>query len=106
MINPKMMCKPPKPAASQRFAQAGETKSAAAPSTMKQTPVTGTTGTENIPPVTTPVPYSKSQTPGMTEVIPFRKKIAVSKAPTINGGDKLNTTFRPAPENNGVAALR
>jgi hypothetical protein len=43
-------------AANNQFAQAGETNSAIAPSTMKQIPMSGTMLTENIPPVTTPVP--------------------------------------------------
>src|SRR6267154_1568388 len=44
--------------------QTGGAKSAAAPSNIRHRPITGTTRTENAPPVTMAVPYNKSQTRG------------------------------------------
>ncbi len=56
IITPKTICKPPKPAARNQLAKEGGMKRAAAPSAIKQSPMIGTMLTENIPPVTTPVP--------------------------------------------------
>src|SRR2546422_5884052 len=64
---PKATWSPPNPAAKSQFPQAGGPSSAAAPTSMKHRPITGTTRTENAPPVTKPVPYNSSQVPGRSE---------------------------------------
>src|SRR5438445_4686972 len=106
MMTPKMMCSPPKPPAKNQFARYSGQKSAAAPSAIKQSPITGTMLTENMPPVTTPVPYNSSQTPGITSFKPARNSTAVSNAPANSGGDKLKTTLRPGPESSGMLTRR
>src|SRR5271170_1384676 len=103
------MCKPPKPSPShtsfQGADQAGGENTATAPSTRKQAPITGTMGTENAPPVTTPVPYSISQTPGIAGTASARHKTTVSAAPAINGGTKLNTNLRAGADHIGIPAF-
>ena len=64
-------------------------KSATAPSTMKQRPMSGTMRIENAPPVTTPVPYSNSQTPATASINPMRTNSSVRRPPTKRGGAKL-----------------
>jgi hypothetical protein len=73
---------------------------------MKQRPIIGTAGTENIPPVTTPVPYKRSQVPGIALVWPAFTRTIVNNAPAMIGGDKLNTAFRPGPDINGMSTAR
>src|SRR5580692_8291191 len=92
------MWSPPNPSPSQRSfhttAQPGGGNIANAPSIKKHPPITGTTGTENAPPVMTPVPYSISQTPGIALTTPSRHNTTVRTAPTISGGTKLNKNLR------------
>src|SRR6476619_1460849 len=88
-----------------QFTNSGR-NSATAPNIMKQSPMMGTTGTENIPPVITLVPYSNSQTPGIALINPARKSTIVNKPPATMGGDKLNTAFRPGPETSGMSTAR
>jgi hypothetical protein len=66
----------------------------------------GTALTENAPPVTTAVPYKRSQIPGSEAVAPKCQALSVSNPPTIIGGAKLSTNFRPGPVNNDEFALR
>ena len=66
--------------------QVGGPNSATAPSAMKQSPMSGTTRTEKAPPVTTPVPYSRSHVPGNADQRPARTSTPVSSAPTSSGG--------------------
>src|SRR5712664_3908729 len=96
------MCSPPNPAAISQFPQGAGVNNPAAPSSMKQTPMTGTTLTENIPPVTTPVPYNSNHMPGIELTNPARNKTTVNSAPTIIGGERLKTTLRPGPDNKGT----
>ena len=56
MIMPNTMCRPPNPTAISPFPHAAGPNSAAAPTTIKQIPMTGTIRTENAPPVTNPAP--------------------------------------------------
>src|SRR5580704_13563878 len=101
MTIPNARCRPPNPAARNVVPQANGQNSATAPSDMKHSPMTGTTRTENAPPVTTPVPYSSSHAPGMAAGKPARYKTAVSSPPTSKGGAKLKTNRRAGAENNG-----
>src|SRR5262245_15034146 len=87
-------------------ANEGGTKSAAAPRNIKHKPISGTAGTENIPPVTTPVPYRSSHTPGIALVKRARIKTIVNTAPAISGGDKLKIAFRPGPDIKGMFTAR
>src|SRR5947208_12766655 len=64
MVMPNPTCRPPNPAAMSQLPHAAGPNSAAAPTSMKQSPITGTIRTENAPPVTNPVPYRSSQVPG------------------------------------------
>src|SRR5271168_744884 len=104
-----MMCRPPKPSASHTSfhgtLHAAGVNMANAPSIRKQAPITGTTGTEKAPPVTTPVPYSMSQTPGIAVAAPARHNTTVSAAPTASGGTKLNTNLRAGADHIGIPAL-
>src|SRR5580698_3191213 len=104
MTIPNARCSPPNPTARNVVPQANGQNNATAPSDMKQSPMTGTTRTENAPPVTTPVPYSSSQVPGMAAGKPARYKTAVSNPPTSRGGAKLKTNRRAGAENNGPFA--
>ena len=106
MMIPKIICSPPKPAASSQFPHPAGANNPAAPRTIKQIPITGTTLTENMPPVTTPVPYNSNHIPGIAFVIPARKRTTVSKAPTTIGGERLKATLRPGPVSSGVAVAR
>src|SRR5579863_8853226 len=103
------MCNPPNPAARktsfQGTDQAGGENIATAPSIKKQTPITGTIGTENAPPVTTPVPYSISHTPGIAVAAPALHSTMVSAAPTISGGAKLNRNLRAGADHIGSPAF-
>src|SRR5271170_6889138 len=106
MMIPNARCNPPNPAARKVVPQVNGQNSATAPSDIKQRPITGTTRTENAPPVTTPVPYSNSQVPGIAAAKPARYKTAVSNPPTSKGGAKLNTNRRAGAESSGpLAAL-
>src|SRR5207244_959016 len=71
------------------------------PTSMKQSPITGTIRTENAPPVTNPVPYSSSQVPGSACHRPARYSTTVSSPPTIMGGRKLSPKRRPGPDRMG-----
>src|SRR5881409_3897018 len=55
MVMPNPTCRPPNPAAMSQLPHAAGPNSAAAPTSMKQSPITGTIRTENAPPVTNPV---------------------------------------------------
>src|SRR5512141_1927726 len=88
-----------------RLSDIGE-KSDTTPAAMKHSPMTGTILTENAPPATTAVPYRRSQTPGITSTSPALYKTSVNRAPTIIGGEKLRTNFRPGPERRGIFAER
>ncbi len=79
-----------------RFPQAGR-NNATTPVSAKQIPITGTTATENAPPVMMPVPYSSNHAPGNALTIPKRNNAIVKTAPAANGGRKLNANFRPGP---------
>ena len=96
----------PNPAAKNQFARTAGANSAAAPSVMKHKPITGTMLTENIPPVTTPVPYKSNHMPGIKSINFARYKTAVSNAPANSGGDRLKATLRPGPESSGICAAR
>src|ERR1700680_3596574 len=113
MIAPKTICNPPNPkpshtsfqgtdAAELNHAEGGNM--AIAPNPRKHAPITGTMGTENAPPVITPVPYSISQTPGIAATTPARHKTTVSAAPTTRGGTQLKTNFRVAGAHIGSPA--
>src|SRR5713101_9544669 len=84
--------------------QAAGANSAAPPSNIKHKPITGTTRTENAPPVTMAVPYNKSQTPGRAATAPARKRAKVKRPPTTIGGAKLRTNLRPGPEKSAELA--
>src|SRR6266568_4330698 len=101
MTPPKMMCRPPNPAPISQLPHAAGPNSAAAPAAMKHTPITGTTRTENAPPVTNPVPYSSSQVPGSACHNPARYSATVRSPPTTIGGRKLSPKRRPGPERIG-----
>src|SRR5438093_1501981 len=101
MIMPNAMCRPPNPEAMSQLAHAAGPNSAAAPTSMKQIPITGTIRTENAPPVTNPVPYSSSQVPGSACHRPARYSTTVSRPPTIMGGRKLSPKRRPGPDRMG-----
>src|ERR1700735_1930512 len=109
MMVPNSTCRPPNPAPSQKSfhgtLHAGGAKIAMTPSARKHRPITGTTGTENAPPVTTPVPYSISHTPGMAGTAPARHKTNVRAAPAISGGTKLNTNLRAGADHMGNPAF-
>src|SRR5216110_71176 len=106
MIMPNTMCRPPNPAAMSQLPHAAGPNSAMAPTSMKQIPITGTTRTENAPPVTNPVPYKSSQVPGSACHKPARYSATVSKPPTTMGGRKLRPKRRPGPERMGSAMVR
>src|SRR5438094_3672873 len=101
MIMPNTMCRPPNPAAMSQFPQAAGPNNAAAPTNMKQIPITGTIRTENAPPVTNPVPYSSSQVPGSACASPARYSTTVRRPPTTIGGRKLRPNRRPGPDRMG-----
>src|SRR2546426_4839174 len=101
MTAPNTMCKPPNPAPSSQLPQAGGPNSAAAPASMKHSPITGTIRTEKAPPVTKPVPYRSSHTPGSAYDWPARYSAIVSRPPTAMGGMKPNQNRRPGPERIG-----
>src|SRR5213594_681723 len=101
MIPPNTMCSPPNPAAISQLPHAAGPNSAAAPATMKHSPITGTIRTENAPPVTNPVPYNSSQVPGSACHSPARYSATVSRPPTTIGGRNLNPKRRPGPERIG-----
>src|SRR2546430_7655048 len=101
MIPPNTMCRPPKPAARHQFPQAGGPSSAAAPTIMKHSPITGTTRTENAPPVTNPGPYSRSHVPGSACHTLARYSTTVNRPPTAIGARKLSQKRRPGPERIG-----
>src|SRR5689334_12383175 len=84
--------------------QTAGAKSAAPPTNIKHNPITGTTRTENAPPVTMAVPYSSSQTPGSAAIMPALKKAKVKSPPTTIGGAKLRTNLRPGPEKSAELA--
>src|SRR5439155_889012 len=98
---PKATWSPPNPAAKSQFPQAGGPSSAAAPTSMKHRPITGTTRTENAPPVTKPVPYNSSQVPGSAYARPARYSTTVSRPPAAIGEMKLSQKRRPGPERIG-----
>src|ERR1043166_8075347 len=104
MIAPKQMWRPPKPAPSQKSFQPAGVNNANAPATRKHPPITGTTGTENAPPVMTPAPYNISQTPGINATRPARHSTSVRAAPTIRGGTKLKTNLRVGADHRGSPA--
>ena len=97
---PKTICNPPNPAAIRRFPHPAGENNAAAPSPMKQSPITGTTPTENAPPVTTPAPYNNNQTPGSTSSACARHNASDKTAPAANGGVKLKVNFLPGADSN------
>src|SRR5206468_11556538 len=94
------------PAAIPQAPQAAEVNNAAAPSAMNDIPMTGTIGTENAPPVTTPVPYSSSQVPGRRAVRSPRYSATVSSAPTKTAGANASQKRRAGPDSTGSAAAR
>src|SRR6266550_935387 len=94
MTMPNTMCRPPNPAAMSQLPHAAGPNRAVAPTSMKQIPITGTTRTENAPPVTNPVPYKSSQVPGSACHKPARYSATVSKPPTTIGGRKLRPNRR------------
>src|ERR1700682_6098571 len=100
------MWRPPKAAAMIQSFHVDGVNTARVPASMKQIPITGTIFTENAPPATTAVPYSRSHMPGITPTSPARKSTMVRRAPTRIGGEKLRTNFRPGPESRGMRALR
>src|SRR5580658_3536159 len=104
MINPNKICSPPKPSASQKSPHAVGAKVAKAPMPRKHVPITGSTGTENAPPVITPVPYSISPTPGIAAVNPACHNTMVTAPPAIKGGTKLKTNFRAGEDHKGKPA--
>src|SRR3974390_659535 len=104
MTIPNATSSTPNPAARNQAPQANGQNTATAPTDMKESPITGTTRTEKAPPVTTPVPYSNSQVPGIAAGTPARYKTAVSSPPTSIGGAKLNTNLLAGAENRGPFA--
>src|SRR5438309_9614828 len=95
MTAPNTMCNPPNPAPSSQLPQAGGPNSAAAPASMKHSPITGTMRTENAPPVTKPGPYRSSHTPGSASHSTPRHNANASTPPTAMGG--VNPTQDPPP---------
>src|SRR5438477_10902650 len=93
---PKRKCNPPKPAAMAQLPHAGSSR-LAAPATMKQTPITGTVETENVPPAITPTPYNSIQTAGSVAPNPPRSNGIVRRIAAATEGTKLSATFRPGP---------
>src|ERR1700691_3380380 len=99
------MCSPPNPATIDQFPKASgkccaETNGknrVAAPSAIKQTPISGTMETENAPLVITPQPYNKSHMPGSAYPRPARSIGSVSSTAAATGGAKLSATFRAGP---------
>src|SRR5205814_1828310 len=79
-------------------------KSALPPSDIKHRPITGTTRTENAPPVTMAVPYNRSQTPGSAATMPAWKSANDKRPPTTIGGAKLRRNLRPGPEKSAELA--
>src|SRR5687767_8614325 len=104
MMSPKTMCRPPNPAAMNASPHAGGVSSAAAPMSMKHTPITGTTRTENVPAVTTPAPYSSSQSAGIISSAPAADSANVSTTPAATGGRKLRKNLRLGPDCSGSPA--
>src|SRR5450631_1956882 len=101
MRSPNRMCSPPKPAARNQLPHAAGPSTASPPSSMKQTPITGTMGTENAPPVMIPAPYSSNQVAGSADCKPARNNRNVRNAPATSGGANPRITLRAGPENNG-----
>src|ERR1700677_1103895 len=105
---PNSTCNPPNPAPSQKSfngtLQPAGVKIAITPSARKHRPMTGTIGTENAPPVTTPVPSRISHTPGIAGTAPTGHRTTVSAAPAISGGTKLNTNLRAGADHIGNPA--
>src|SRR5262245_19842055 len=61
---------------------------------MKQIPISGTTLTENAPPVATAVPYISSQHPGSLATRPIIAKTGVRIVPAIRGGRNASAKRR------------
>src|SRR5436190_3144846 len=108
MIVPNRMCRPPNPAPSHKSAQTievpGSRNNASAPSARKHSPITGIAGTENAPPVITPVPYNISHSPGIEATAPAFHNAAVSTAPANSGGTKLKMNLRAGADHSGNPA--
>src|SRR4051812_26533136 len=86
MISPNAMCSPPNPAAISQCPHAAGAAKATTPSAMKHKPMSGTTRTENAPPVATAVPYCSSQHPGSRAINPTITNTGVSTMPATSGG--------------------
>ncbi len=71
---------------------------------MKVSPMAGTVRTEKAPPVTVPVPYRRSQTPGRSANWPRSRSTMVRSAPTAIGGAKLSANLRTGPLRSGMLA--
>src|SRR5205814_793745 len=85
MTRPKATCSPPNPAAMKRWPHSTGATNAAAPSSMKHSPISGTTRTDHAPPVATAAPYSSSQQPGSLAMRPYWTKTAVKTIALANG---------------------
>src|SRR6266545_5893926 len=90
MMVPKTICSPPKPRAINQWPHAAGAANATAPSAMKHNPISGTTLTENAPPVATAVPYNSSQQPGSRATRPMITKTGVRMMPATSGGRNAN----------------
>src|SRR5438128_6410505 len=74
---------------------------------MKQSPISGTTRTENAPPVVTAVPYNKSQQPGNRAISPMVANTGVSTMPATSGGTYASANrCAGAADDNGVPCRR
>ena len=83
------------------------TKSAAAPSSIKQSPMIGTTRTENEPAVTIAAPYSNSHVPGSNACSPACAKRVRQQAAHHDGRRKAQQKFAAGPgEQLGIGAMR
>ncbi len=81
-------------------------KMATAPIVMKQIPMTGTTLTENAPPVTTPVPYKSNHIPGNISSASSLASASDINAPASSGGARLSVNFLPGPDMSFKSAAR
>ena len=80
--------------ASQALPHSGGVTTAAIPAAMKQAPRARTTGTLNIPPVSTPAPYNNNHVGAMTVKFRTAHSSEVIAAPATNGAAIPNANLR------------
>src|SRR5256885_15175639 len=102
MMAPNTIGRPPNPAAMHQLPHAGGPNSATSPVSMKHSPMTGTTRTENAPAVATPAPYSMSHVAGSVWLTPARYSATGRKPPAATGGGELNTKHPAGPDRTGA----